>query len=94
MRIRDAGTLEVTGEFIAHDAAVTALAFHPSLPLLATGSRDRSVRLWNLADGKLVRELEPSREAIVRLSFSPDGTVLACADHAHFTHFVRLEGGL
>ncbi|MCP5560166.1 MAG: protein kinase [Verrucomicrobiaceae bacterium] len=92
VRIRDADTLQVKTEFVAHDAGVTALAFHPSLPLLATGSRDRSVRLWNMTGHKLVRELEPSSEAIVHLSFSPDGEVLACADHAHFTHFVRPVG--
>ena len=92
VRIRDAKSLEVTAEFIAHDAAVTALAFHPNRPLLATGSRDRSVRLWSLPEMKLLQELELSREAIVHLAFSPDGSVLACADHAHFTHFVRLGG--
>ena len=31
-----------------HSGPVTSVAFHPTAPLLATGSRDKTVRLWKL----------------------------------------------
>jgi serine/threonine protein kinase/WD40 repeat protein len=93
VRLRDASTLEIKQEFRAHDAAITALAFHPTKPLLATASSDRSVRLWNLTDGTIAQEIAPSHEAVVRLLFSPEGDVLACFDHAHFAHFIRVDAG-
>jgi serine/threonine protein kinase/WD40 repeat protein len=48
VRIRDAATLAVQQEFRAHDGPITALAWHPTKPIVATASADLSVKLWNL----------------------------------------------
>ncbi len=54
-----------------------SIAFHPRLPLLATGSY-RHVRLWNAASGVPQSELEPGEAGIIySLQFSPDGRTLA-----------------
>lgn len=52
VRLRDAATLEVLREFRVHNAPITALAWHPTRPVLATASEDLVIRLWNLDDGK------------------------------------------
>jgi WD40 repeat protein/cytochrome c-type biogenesis protein CcmH/NrfG len=73
-----------------HRYVINAVAFHPSKPLLASGSADRSVHLWQLPEGKIVRSFLQSRSHPVRrLAFSPDGKVLACG----VGQFVGRTGG-
>ena len=90
VRIRDAETLEVLRELRAHDGAITALAFHPTQPVLATGSADLSVRLWSLDDLSLIEEARPSVTDPVKLSFSPRGTRLASTDRGNGVSFLNL----
>ena len=61
---------------------VTALAFSPDGKILATGSgrasRSGEIKLWNGADGALVREFAaPHSDAVTALEFSRDGQFLA-----------------
>jgi predicted CXXCH cytochrome family protein len=61
---------------------VLALAFDPAGSLLATGggepSRTGELKLWNVADGQLVRTITPGHsDTVFGLDFSPDGTLLA-----------------
>ena len=79
IRIRDAQTLEVTREFRAHDGRISALAFHPTKPILATGSGDHTIRLWQLDDFSLLEEMRPWTVEPGSLEFSPTGSRLASA---------------
>jgi len=74
-----------------HLNGITALCFHPDGQHLLSSGRDTVVRVWNLADGKLVKELGKPRggqfkDWIHAISLSPDGTRLATADMAGFVH--------
>jgi serine/threonine protein kinase/WD40 repeat protein len=79
VRIRDGATLAVMREFRAHNGPITALAWHPTQPILATASVDFVIRLWNLEDGTRLEELNGPLSAPSMLSFSPGGTRLATA---------------
>ena len=79
VRLRDGTTLEVVREFRVHNAPLTALAWHPTRPILATASEDLGIRLWNLDDGTRLEELRGPLSPPSVLSFSPDGTRLATA---------------
>jgi WD40 repeat protein len=58
-----------------------SLTFSPSGKVLATGGRDKAVRLWEVATGREFRTLERRHGAAVRaLAFSPDGKALAMGD--------------
>ena len=57
-----------------HPASIAGLAFRPDGRLLASSGRDGTIRLWSVADGKLV---ESRNSAYGPLAFSPDGRLLA-----------------
>jgi WD40 repeat protein len=62
---------------------ITSLAFAPDGRIVAGGDSTGRIRLWNVADGSVVRELTapPGAPAAVRwLAYAPDGRALAAAD--------------
>ena len=74
-----------------HQYGVTDLCFHPDGKHLASTGRDTVVRIWNIEDGKMIKELGKPRGGQFKdwfhaLSFSPDGTRIAVADMAGYIH--------
>jgi len=76
VRIRDGATLAVLSEFRVHDGPITALAWHPTRPILATASADLSVRLWDIETARCLEELGGPTSAPISLAFSPSGRLL------------------
>jgi WD40 repeat protein len=75
LRLLRLPSAEVVGGDTAHRDAVTAVAFAGSL--LASGSRDRTVRLWRCDGGRLDEVLTLPMPGPVRgLAFHPDGVRL------------------
>jgi WD40 repeat protein len=58
------------------DDDVTAVAFSPDGGLLATGSTDRTARVWDAASGQ-ERLRVTHDEGVAAVAFSPDGRLLA-----------------
>jgi WD40 repeat protein len=63
----------------AHTATVSAVAWHPTLPLLATASRDRTVGLHDIANiaRPMSRHLRGHTDYVNAAAWSACGTVLA-----------------
>jgi WD40 repeat protein len=72
-----AGRIERTLE--GHQLEVLALAFSPDGKWLASGSADKTVRVWNASTGECVQTLKGHEARIVDVAFSPDGQHLASA---------------
>jgi WD40 repeat protein len=53
-----------------------SIAFSPDSRILATGSLDGTLRLWEIAGGTLLMEANGHYEQIQRVLFTPDGTSL------------------
>jgi WD40 repeat protein len=79
VRIRDAATLALQQEFRAHDAGITALAWHPTKSILASASEDLSIRVWDLDTGARLEDLHGFLAPPTELNFSPTGKRLAAA---------------
>ncbi|NQT17289.1 MAG: protein kinase, partial [Planctomycetes bacterium] len=60
-----------------HGDHVESIAFSPDGAFLASGGRDRTVRLWDPETGDLLRTLEGHTDPVFAVAFSPDGAVLA-----------------
>jgi beta-lactamase regulating signal transducer with metallopeptidase domain len=58
---------------------ITTLAFSADSKMLATGSFDRTVRIWNAKTGKCLRILKGHEGNVEAVAFSPKGKLLASA---------------
>lgn len=66
-----------------HSRGANDLAFHPDGKHIFSAGRDQLVKVWQLEDGKLIRDLGKFAERgywITAISISPDGRLLAAAD--------------
>jgi WD40 repeat protein len=70
-----------TNTFSAHKSWVSSIAFNPVLPMLASGSLDDTIKIWDIETGELTHSLSGHSRGINALVFSPKGQVLAsCSD--------------
>ncbi len=76
----DARTHETIARFVGHEQTVFKAAFSPDGRCLATCSRDRTVRLWQVGGGEC-RVLSGHTDEVFAVAFHPDGTRLATAAH-------------
>jgi WD40 repeat protein len=66
-----------------HRACVTTGAFVAGSSIFASGSEDQTVRLWDVRDGRQIRDIRLCRGTfsyIASVAVFPDGKLLACAD--------------
>ena len=77
----------------AHGDAVNSVAFGPDGTLLASGSDDRTVRLWGIPQGDLLRTISTPSGPVRAVAFSPDGRVLASGDSEGTIELRRMPRG-
>ena len=65
-----------------HSSPVRCIAISPNGDMLASGSYDRTVRLWDMKTGVHLRLLAERVRTIKNLVFSPDGNMLAGVNYS------------
>ncbi|MBW4454999.1 MAG: PD40 domain-containing protein [Nostoc indistinguendum CM1-VF10] len=60
-----------------HSDHVSSIAFSPNGRILASGSKDKTIKLWQLDTGNEVCTFSAGEDAVYSVAFSPDGKTLA-----------------
>ncbi len=90
IELRDAQDSSLLHTLSGHTDMVTALAMQPAGTLLASISRDGTLRLWESTRGETIRTIPADDEredtTFTSITFSPDGTLLAAGtSHGRIT---------
>jgi WD40 repeat protein len=72
-----------------HSSYLCAIAFSPNSKTLASGSHDKTIRLWDSQSGAALKTLKGHSGFVGALAFSPDGKTLASAS---IDNTIRLWG--
>lgn len=75
-----------------HSSCIRCLAFSPDGSLLAAGSDDRKVSVYDMDLGEVVGTIDAHRGFVQSLAFSPDGTMLATAGSDNLVHLWNESG--
>ena len=68
---------ELVGTLQGHSSSVCSMSFSPDGTKVASGSSDKTVKLWDVTSGECLQTLEGHSDIVHSVSFSPDGTKVA-----------------
>ena len=73
--------------------AMLTLSMHPDGDILATGTADGDVQLWQVADGQLTMQIRGHTDSVMSVAFAPDGQILATAGRDRLIHLWHTQTG-
>ena len=62
---------------MGHSNCVWSASFSPDSSKIASGSDDKTVKLWDVTSGECLQTLKGHSDIVWSVSFSPDGTKVA-----------------
>ncbi|OCR01182.1 serine/threonine protein kinase [Oscillatoriales cyanobacterium USR001] len=76
-----------------HSSFVNSIAISPDGMILASGSWDRTIKLWNVKTGELITTLTGHSDRVNSVAISPDGMILASGSSDETIKLWNLSGG-
>ena len=76
-----------------HSDRILSVAFSPNGQILASGSSDRTIKLWNPRTGKSLKTLQGHRSWVWEIAISPDSKLLASGSYDHTVKIWDIESG-
>jgi WD40 repeat protein len=70
-----------SNRLVGHNGSVNSVSFSPDGKTLATGSSDKTIKLWNVETGKEIRTLHGHDSYVYSVNFSPDGKTLVSGSY-------------
>jgi WD40 repeat protein len=86
-----APAVDIVQTLAGHTELVYSIAYSPDGKLIATGSFDKAVKLWDAATGKEVKTFggpTGHQNLVLSVTFSPDGRQIASAGHGQHDQVV------
>jgi WD40 repeat protein len=77
--------------FDSHGGFVFCVKFSPDGRMLASGSADRRIRLWNTDTGKIIYTFDGHQESVTAIEFMPNGKILVSASADRTIRFWDIE---
>jgi WD40 repeat protein len=75
------------------ESSVNSVAISPDGQTLVSGSMDKTIKVWRLSDGKLLRTLSGHRVSVNSVAISPDGQTLVSGSMDKTIKVWRLSDG-
>lgn len=91
--MREEPVLKLASIIQTHDRIVYTLAYSPCGRILASGSTDGPIKLWDTTSWSLIRSLEGHRDSVRCIAFAPCGRVLASSALDGTVRLWNLEDG-
>ncbi|CCI39087.1 WD40 repeat domain-containing protein [Microcystis aeruginosa] len=89
IKIWDNETAKILLTLTGHSSIVKEIAITPDGTKIISGSRDSSIKIWNLSTGKCLHTFIDD-SPITAIAISPDGKKIIAGDEAGSLHFLEL----
>lgn len=94
LELRETETGNLFWEVNVGIATYNALAFSPDGSLLATGTGEGDVRIWDVNTGNLLQTMTGHKYAVRYVLFSPDGTMIASGASDNTARVWQVSNGI
>lgn len=74
-------------------SSVNAVSYSPDGKYIASGSYDKTVKIWNAASGECIRTFEGHTDNVISVSYSPDNRYIASTSHDKTVKIWDAENG-